>query len=210
MNKRTRIKFCGITRESDAVAAVDLGVDALGFVFHQASPRYIAPLLAAQIIRALPPFVAAVGLFVDAALEQVREIVSQTGLSVVQFHGDESPEYCAEYAQPYLKVVRVVDRHSVAQAERRYTAAQALLLDTYHPQLAGGTGEVFDWDLIPRTRTRPIILAGGLNAQNVARAIRAAAPFAVDVSGGIEAAKGLKDIVKMQLFVSEVNSLERE
>lgn len=210
MNKRTRIKFCGITRAADAQAAVALGVDALGFVFHPASPRYIDPFKAALIISGLPPFVAAVGLFVDVALEKVRAIVGQSGLSIVQFHGNESPDYCTEYARPYLKAVRVVDQHSVAQAQRDYAGAAALLLDTYHPQLVGGTGAVFDWNLIPRHSSVPLILAGGLGAHNVALAIRAVAPFGVDVSGGIEAGKGLKDLTKMQLFVSEVNRLERE
>jgi phosphoribosylanthranilate isomerase len=210
MNQRIRIKFCGITRPSDAAIAVALGVDALGFVFHPASPRNIEPAEARAIIRSLPAFVSAVGLFVDAPLAKVHEIVGQTGLSLVQFHGEESPAYCEAYGQTYVKAVRVKDRHSVTEAARRYHGASALLLDTWHPQLAGGTGEAFDWSLVPAECSKPMILAGGLNSANVARAIREVAPFAVDVSGGIEQAKGLKDSAKMRLFVAEVNALERE
>jgi phosphoribosylanthranilate isomerase len=210
MNQRIRIKFCGITRASDAAIAVALGVDALGFVFHPASPRNIEPTEAKAIIRSLPAFVSAVGLFVDAPLTKVHEIVGQTGLSLVQFHGEESPAYCEEYGRSYVKAVRVKDRHSVTEAALSYDGACALLLDTWHPQLAGGTGEAFDWSLVPAERSKPIILAGGLNSANVARAIRDVAPFAVDVSGGIEQAKGLKDSAKMRLFVAEVNALERE
>ncbi len=210
MNQRIRIKFCGITRASDAAIAVALGVDALGFVFHPASPRNIEPAEARAIIRSLPAFVSAVGLFVDAPLTKVHEIVGQTGLSLVQFHGEESPAYCEDYGRTYVKAVRVKDRHSVTDAARDYDGASALLLDTWHPQLAGGTGEAFDWSLVPAERAMPIILAGGLNSANVARAIRDVAPFAVDVSGGIEQAKGLKDSAKMRLFVAEVNALERE
>lgn len=210
MNQRIRIKFCGITRASDAAIAVALGVDALGFVFHPASPRNIEPAEAGAIIRSLPAFVSAVGLFVDAPLMKVHEIVGQTGLSLVQFHGEESPAYCEQYGRSYVKAVRVKDRHSVTEAALSYGGACALLLDTWHPQLAGGTGEAFDWSLVPAERSKPMILAGGLNSANVARAIREVAPFAVDVSGGIEQAKGLKDSAKMRLFVAEVNALERE
>ena len=210
MKCRTRIKFCGITRAEDAAVAVALGVDALGFVFHAPSPRNIEPAAAREIITGLPAFVSAVGLFVDTPLARVREIVDQTGLTLVQFHGEETAEYCAAYGAAYLKAVRVRDQHAVEQAAGRYPGAAGLLLDTYHPVLAGGTGQQFDWRLVPRTCERPLILAGGLDSTNVARAIRELRPYAVDVSGGIEQAKGVKDPAKMRAFVAEVNRVECE
>lgn len=210
MKRRTRIKFCGITRAVDADEAVVLGVDALGFVFHPPSPRHIEPRAAREIIARLPAFVSAVGLFVDVPLDTVREVVDQTGLTLVQFHGDETPEYCAAYGAAYVKAVRVRDRLAVATAATQYPDAAGLLLDTYHPVLAGGTGQAFDWRLVPRDCARPLILAGGLDSANVARAIREVGPFAVDVSGGIEQAKGVKDPAKMRAFVAEVNRVECE
>ncbi len=210
MNQRTRIKFCGITRMSDAAAAVALGVDALGFVFHAPSPRNVAPETVRDILHSLPAFVSAVGLFVDAPLDVVRETVDRVGLSLVQFHGEETPEYCASFGRPYVKVVRMRDAAAVATAERQFPGASGLLLDTWHPQLAGGTGQVFDWDLVPRGASKALILAGGLTVANVGEAIRRTSPFAVDVSGGIEESKGLKDPVKMRRFVAEVNTIDRE
>lgn len=210
MKLRTRIKFCGITRAEDAAVAVSLGVDALGFVFHAPSPRHIEPAAAREIIKGLPAFVSAVGLFVDTPLTSVREIVDQTGLTLVQFHGEESAEYCAAYGGAYLKAVRVRDEHTVGEAASRYPGAAGLLLDTYHPLLAGGTGQQFDWRLVPRRCDRPLILAGGLDSTNVGRAIHEVSPFAVDVSGGIEQAKGVKDPAKMRAFVAEVNRVECE
>ena len=172
MNQRTRIKFCGITRRSDAAAAVALGVDALGFVFHAPSPRNVAPEMARDILRSLPAFVTAVGLFVDAPLDVVRDTVVRVGLSLVQFHGEETPEYCASFGRPYVKVVRMRDAAAVPMAEREYPSASGLLLDTWHPQLAGGTVQVFDWDLVPRGSSKALILAGGLTIANVREAIR--------------------------------------
>lgn len=210
MEKRTRIKFCGITRESDALDAVALGADALGFVFHPPSPRYVEPALARAIVAKLPPFVSAVGLFVDVALDEVRTLVQHVQLDAVQFHGEETAAYCETYGGPYLKAVRLETGLNLQAAARDYASARALLLDSFHPQLAGGTGQSFDWSLIPATRGKPIVLAGGLEAANVARAIRVVRPYAVDVSGGIERAKGIKDYEKMQAFVAEVQAVERE
>lgn len=209
MNKRTRIKFCGITREADALAAVELGADALGFVFHAPSPRYIAPADARAIIARLPPFVATVGLFVDVALDEVRSVAADVMLDAVQFHGEEPAAYCEAYGRPYLKAVRLETGLTLEAAAEAYHGARALLLDSWHPQLAGGTGQSFDWSLIPSHRAKPIVLAGGLDARNVASAIRTVRPYAVDVSGGIEAAKGIKDYDKMQAFVAEVHAVER-
>lgn len=210
MERRTRIKFCGITRESDALDAIALGADALGFVFHPPSPRYVTPAAAKAIVAKLPPFVSAVGLFVDVPLAEVRAIVADVHLDAVQFHGEEPGDYCQAYGGPYLKAVRLETGLSLQAAVRDYADARALLLDSYHPQLAGGTGLSFDWSLIPAQRGKPIVLAGGLDATNVAQAIRAVRPYAVDVSGGIERAKGIKDYGKMQAFVAEVHAVERE
>ncbi len=210
MERPTRIKFCGITRESDALDAVALGADALGFVFHPPSPRYVTPAVAKAIVARLPPFVSAVGLFVDLPLVEVQRIVADVRLDMAQFHGEESAAYCREYGGPYLKAVRLETGLSLSTAARDYAEARGLLLDSWHPQLAGGTGQAFDWSLIPSVREKPIVLAGGLDASNVRRAIREVRPDAVDVSGGIEQAKGIKDYGKMQAFVAEVHAVERE
>lgn len=210
MERRTRIKFCGITRESDALDAVALGADALGFVLHPPSPRYVAPAAARAIVAKLPPFVSAVGLFVDLPLSEVRAIVAEARFDLAQFHGEETADYCRAYAGPYLKAVRLETGQSLATAALDYADARALLLDSWHPHLAGGTGQAFDWSLIPRERGKPIVLAGGLDVSNVGRALRAVRPYAVDVSGGIEHAKGIKDYGKMQAFVAEVLAVERE
>lgn len=209
MERRTRIKFCGITREADALAAIELGADALGFVFHPPSPRHVDPATARAIVAKLPPFVATIGLFVDAPLDEVRAVATDVMLDAVQFHGEESAAYCEAYGRPYLKAVRLETGTSLEAAATAYHGARALLLDSWHPRLAGGTGQAFDWSLIPARRAKPIVLAGGLDAGNVAQAIRTVRPYAVDVSGGIEAAKGIKDHDKMQAFVAEVHAVER-
>ena len=207
---RVRIKFCGITRLEDAERAVSLGVDALGFVFHPSSPRFVEPAIAAGIVRRLPAFVTAVGLFVDAPLEQVRETLRSSGIPLAQFHGDEPPDYCAAYGQAYVKAVRVRNESTITSAASDYAGAAALLLDTWHPQLAGGTGQVFDWRLVPAACSRPLVLAGGLASDNVAAAIALVRPYGVDVSGGIEQSKGIKDPARMRAFVAEVRRIERE
>ena len=187
-----------------------MGVDALGFVFHPTSPRYVEPEVAASIVRGLPAFVTAVGLFVDAPLIQVRDTLARTGIPLAQFHGEESPDYCAAFGAAYLKAVRVRNSASVTQAAADYPGASALLLDTFHPQLAGGTGEAFDWRLVPSGCARPLVLAGGLSSDNVASAVALVRPYGVDVSGGIEQAKGIKDPARMRDFVAEVRRIERE
>ncbi|MBI2800536.1 MAG: phosphoribosylanthranilate isomerase [Gammaproteobacteria bacterium] len=207
---RTRIKFCGITRLIDALSAVELGVDALGFVFYQASPRWITPQVAREIVRALPPFVSTVGLFVNAPLAELREIVATTGIDVVQFHGRETAAECAASPRPYVKVVRMEPGLDLPALATTYRTARALLVDTYDPVLPGGTGRVFDWSRIPASRDFPVILAGGLSAANVAEALSIVRPYAVDVSGGIESSKGIKDPVKMQAFITEVKNFERD
>lgn len=203
-----RIKFCGITSIADARAAVELGVDALGFVFYRDSPRYVAPTRAKQIIAEVGPFVTTVGLFVNAPPDEVEAIINTTGLDIVQFHGDETPEQCAGVSRPWIKALRIRPDTDLLAADEQYAAARGLLLDTFSPRVYGGSGEVFDWSLVPTDRLRPFILAGGLSSDNVAAAIRSTTPWAVDVSGGIETQKGVKNRVKMEQFISEVRNLE--
>lgn len=201
---RTRVKICGITRVEDAKAAVAYGCDAIGLVFYEPSPRYVSPDVAALIATQLPPFVDAVGLFVDAAPEHVYEVLSQVRLSLLQFHGDEPPEYCRQFGMPYLKAVRVRPETNLLQYAAAYADAKGLLLDAYMPGTPGGTGTTFDWTLIPRDFPLPVILAGGLNAGNVSEAIQQSRPYAVDVSGGVERQKGIKDAEKMAAFMRGV------
>ncbi len=205
---RVRIKFCGITSRGDAEAAVALGVDALGFVFYPPSPRCVSAADAARIIAGLPPFVSKVGLFVNATPEEVAETVAHTGIDTVQFHGDESPELCRAAPRPWYKAIRVDEQTDVAGAMAAYAGASAVLVDARDPHLYGGSGRTFDWSLLPAARQVPLILAGGLTVANVASAIRAVGPYAVDVSGGIERSKGVKDADKMKQFVREVTQLE--
>jgi phosphoribosylanthranilate isomerase len=201
---RTRVKICGITRAEDASAAIQHGCDAIGLVFYEPSPRYVTPATARSIAAGLPPFVSAVGLFVDADAEYVREVLSQVRLDLLQFHGDETPEYCRQFGVPYLKAVRVRPETNLLQYAAAYADAKALLLDAYMPGTPGGTGTTFDWALIPRDFPKPIILAGGLDAGNVSEAIRQCRPYAVDVSGGVERQKGIKDAEKIAAFMRGV------
>lgn len=205
---RTRVKICGITRVEDALAAVRHGCDAIGLVFYEKSPRCVTPNRAAEIVAILPPFVNAVGLFVDAPAEQVRAVMQQVRLDVLQFHGEESPAYCRQFGMPYLKAVRVRPETNLLQYAADFAEARALLLDAYIEGTPGGTGQTFDWALIPRDLPRPVILAGGLNADNVGEAVRLARPYAVDVSGGVEKEKGIKDAAKIAAFMRGVRDGE--
>jgi phosphoribosylanthranilate isomerase len=204
----TRIKICGITREQDLQAAVAAGVDALGFVFYGKSPRNVAPQQAAELLRVLPPFVTSVGLFVDPPAEMVRAVLAQVPLDVLQFHGDETPEFCRQFGRPYLKAIRVRPGVDLVECAARYADAQGLLLDAYVEGVQGGTGESFDWALIPRDLSLPVILSGGLHPGNVAEAVRAVRPYAVDVSSGVEASKGIKDAAKVAAFIKEVKNVD--
>ncbi len=199
-----RCKICGITRIEDALAAAEAGADAIGLVFYARSPRAVDVRQARSIIAALPPFVSTVGLFVDATRCEINEILDAVPLDLLQFHGDESPEQCEGYHRPYVKALRVRSSDQVAQAVTTYRGASGLLLDAFVPGVPGGTGERFDWSLIPAGLTKPLILAGGLTPDNVASAVRRVRPYAVDVSGGVEAAKGIKDIDKVRAFIREV------
>lgn len=189
----TRVKICGITRLPDALAAVHAGAHAIGFVFYRPSPRYVEPAAARAIVRGLPPFVASIGLFVDAESDFIAQVLSAVGLTGLQFHGHEPPEDCERYGLPYLKAVAMTDDVDLDVAQSRYRGAQGLLLDTYQKDRPGGTGRTFPWERVPQDLRLPVILAGGLTPANVAEAIARVRPYAVDVSGGVESAPGIKD-----------------
>jgi phosphoribosylanthranilate isomerase len=201
-----RSKICGITRIEDALAAVDAGADAIGFVFYAKSPRAVNVQQARAIIAALPPFVTTVGLFVNASRCELGEILDAVPLDLLQFHGDETPADCEGYHRPYIKALRVKAGDDIAASCRAYAGASGILLDTYVEGVPGGTGEAFDWSLIPEGLSKPIILAGGLTATNVAEAIAQVHPYAVDVSGGVEQSKGIKDHAKIRAFIQAVHS----
>jgi phosphoribosylanthranilate isomerase len=201
---RTRVKICGITRPQDAQIAAALGVDAIGLVFYDKSPRAVSIDEAQAILQVLPPFVTTVGLFVNAEPAFVRDIVAQVPLDVLQFHGEESPEYCSNFTRPYIKALRMrpgVDVSAYAQAHER---AQALLLDTYVQGIKGGTGLVFDWQEVPSHLEKTMIIAGGLTPENVKQVITTLHPYAIDLSGGVESAKGIKDADKMAALMRGV------
>jgi phosphoribosylanthranilate isomerase len=202
----TAVKICGVTRIEDALLAAGHGAHAIGLVFYRPSPRFIEPEAAAAIVRALPPFVTPVGLFVDASEDDVRAIAARSGVRLLQFHGAESPEFCARFDRPYMKAVRVRPGVDLLQYARDFHQAQALLLDAFQEGLHGGTGAVFDWNLIPRTLPLPVVLSGGLTAENVGDAIRRVRPCAVDVSSGVEARKGIKDAQKIAAFITGVRN----
>lgn len=204
----TAVKICGITRLEDALTAARCGAHAIGFVFHLPSPRYVPPEKAGAIIRALPPFVTTVALFVDAQPQQVREALSQAPVNLLQFHGAETPEYCRQFGLPYMKAVRVRTGVDLLQYASDYQDAKALLLDAFVDGVHGGTGAIFDWDLIPQGLPLPVVLSGGLNSANVTGAIRKVRPWAVDVSSGVEAGKGIKDAAKIAAFISGVRNAD--
>lgn len=204
---RTRIKVCGITRLEDALAAVASGVDALGFVFYSKSPRVVTVEQVHDIIYALPAFITTVGLFVDAPTGDVTKTLCRVPLNLLQFHGDEDAAYCEQFGVPYIKAIRVKQGDDINKKIANYASAAAILLDTYKEDVPGGTGESFDWALIPSKTIKPIILAGGLTPENVVQAITQTKPYAVDVSGGVEKQKGIKDLEKIKAFVRGVQSV---
>ena len=199
-----RSKICGITRIEDALAAAEAGADAIGFVFYAKSPRAVDVRQARAIIAELPPFVTTVGLFVNASRCELNEILEVVPLDLLQFHGDETPQDCEGYNRPWIKALRVRPGDDLEAACRLYAGARGVLLDTYVPGIPGGTGEAFDWSLVPARLSKPIILAGGLSAQNVGQAIAQVRPYAVDVSGGVEQTKGIKDAAKIEAFMRAV------
>lgn len=204
---RTRIKICGITREEDLHAAVTAGADAIGFVFYPKSPRYLDLATAARLAARVPPFVTRVGLFVNPTPQQVSETLACVSLDLLQFHGDESAEECERFARPYLKAARMRPGLDLLEFARAYRSAQGLLLDAW-VESYGGAGQTFDWSLIPAVLPLPMVLSGGLNAGNVAAAITQIRPWAVDVSSGVESAKGIKDAAKIAAFVAAVREAD--
>jgi phosphoribosylanthranilate isomerase len=205
-----RIKICGITNLDDALLAAELGADALGFIFYPKSPRYVAPEAARAIIAQLPPLVTSVGVWVDEAAAVVQELAARVGLDWLQVHGQESPEYCRSLGRRVIKGFRIQDAGSLSELKPFQGAVQALLLDTYKKGQVGGTGEVFDWRLAREAREYgPIILAGGLTPENVAQAIAAAQPQAVDTASGTEAAPGKKDPAKLKAFFRAVRGSKK-
>ena len=205
---RTRIKFCGLTREEDIDAAVAVGADALGFVLWPGSRRHVDESCLAALVERVPAFVTRVGLFVDQSPELIMRVSRH--LDLLQFHGDETPTYCAGFERPWIKALRMRDGLDLHAAAAAYSGAQALLLDAYRPGVPGGTGETFDWSRIPASLAKPVILAGGLTPANVAQAITSVRPFAVDVSGGVEATPGCKDPELLMAFAAAVNGADGE
>ena len=205
---RTRVKICGITRIEDGVIAARLGADAIGLVFYLPSPRFVNPEQARRIILALPPFITTVGLFMNAEPATVRAILREVPLALLQFHGDEEPDYCAALGRPYLKAVPMGAGAEVQDYEHRFATAAGLLLDSHGGSQTGGSGQGFDWTRIPTERHKPLILAGGLHPGNVAAAIRQVRPEAVDVSSGVESAKGVKNGELIRAFLREVHDGE--
>ena len=202
---RTRVKICGITRIEDALAAVDAGADALGFVFYSKSPRAVSIADAASIISRLPAFVTSVALFVDAEPEYIQQVVDETQVDLLQFHGRETADECGRYSRPYIKALRMKPDLDLNQEMLAYASARGVLLDAYTPGIPGGTGEQFDWSRIPADLASGITLAGGLDSSNVAAAIDQVRPYAIDVSGGVEQSKGIKDAQKLEQFIAEVH-----
>lgn len=200
----TRIKICGINHLDDALKAIECGADAIGIIFVEKSPRYASLTEARVIAESLPPFVTVVGLFMDAPEEKVREALKVVPLNLLQFHGDESAEYCDQFNMPYIKVLRMRENANAVAYAQEYPNASGILLDAYHKGMGGGTGQTFDWELIPDDLPLPLILAGGLTPGNVAAAVEQVRPYAVDVSSGVESEPSVKDHKKIEQFIKEV------
>jgi len=192
----TRIKICGITNSVDAQLACNAGADAIGLVFYPPSPRYVTIKQAVQVVNSLPPFVSSVALFVNAQRQEIEQVLEQVAIDLLQFHGDENEKFCASFNRPYIKAVRMKDGLDLYSVQNDYASARGLLLDTYKKGVPGGTGEAFNWHKVPHDLKLPIILAGGLTANNITAAITQVKPYAVDVSGGVEASNGKKKAKK--------------
>ncbi len=205
---RTRIKICGITEPSLARAAADAGADAIGLVFHDASPRAVDAERARAIAQSVPAFVTVVGLFVNREAAAVRDVLARVPLGMLQFHGDEPPGFCDQFGLPWMRAFRVVPGVDLLECESRFVRAAALLLDAHVPGQFGGTGTPFDWSLVPATHSRPVVLSGGLDPGNVGRAVREVRPWAVDVSSGVEVRRGVKDPRLIEEFVRSVKDAD--
>lgn len=205
---RVRVKICGITRPQDALVAAQSGADAIGLVFFPGSPRAVNIDRAQQIIAELPPFVSKVGLFVNASAAEIDTVLENVSLDILQLHGDEQPEQCSCFSRPFIKAIRMQDNVNLKAMADIYSSASALLLDSYVKDIYGGTGTAFDWSAIPDDIPKPLILAGGLDAGNVANAVKQVRPYGVDVSGGVELEKGIKDAGKIEQFIREVRNAD--
>jgi phosphoribosylanthranilate isomerase len=201
---RTRVKICGFTRPEDARAAALLGADAIGLVFYSPSPRHVELDQARAIVAELPPFVTVVGLFVSAEADQVWQTLDAVRIDLLQFHGDETSAYCRQFCKPWIKALRVQPGMDLESLMSDHDGASGFLVDAWHPAAMGGTGHRFDWNLLPAAISQPLILAGGLAPENVTEALRSVRPYALDVSSGVEAGKGIKDAAKMAAFLNEV------
>lgn len=202
--ERTRIKICGLREPAHARLAAEAGADAIGLVFYPPSPRHVTVEAAAAVAAALPPFVAAVGLFVNETAAAIEEVLRRVPLDLLQFQGDEPPEFCERFGRPYVRAVRMGQGTDLLEYARRFPRARALLLDAHVPGEPGGTGRTFDWAGIPRALPIPLILSGGLTPENVGRAVREVRPWAVDVSSGVETGRGSKDPQKIVAFIRSV------
>tara|TARA_B110000305_G_scaffold233863_1_gene290997 strand:- start:905 stop:1564 length:660 start_codon:yes stop_codon:yes gene_type:complete len=208
-NDITGIKICGLTSVENALGVASVGVDAIGLVFYSESPRNVDLEVARKIVTQLPPFISSVGLFVNPTRDQVLQTLQSVDLNLLQFHGDEEPDFCSGFRKPYIKAVRVTNDVDLIKYSNMYVDASGLLLDAYSQGARGGTGETFDWDLIPSELEVPIVLAGGLKPNNVAAAINGVQPWAVDVSSGVEGIrKGLKELALVRDFVNEVKNAD--
>jgi phosphoribosylanthranilate isomerase len=207
---RTRVKICGITRIEDGLAAARAGADAIGLVFYPNSPRYVEPEQAAEIASAMPPFVSKVALFVNAPAEEINAVLQQVSIDLIQFHGNECPDYCDAHGKPWLKAIRMKEGTDLLVERDRYRKAAGLLVDSYIPGVPGGTGETFNWSLIPEEIAGDIILAGGLNPGNIREAVTSVRPWCVDVSGGVEASRGIKDASAIKQFLRGVQLGDRD
>src|SRR4051812_4468937 len=207
MSARTRVKICGITRVEDAGAAAAHGADAIGLIFYRPSPRYVTPDRARAIVESLPPLVTPVAVFVNPSRAEVDEAIG-AGAALLQFHGDEPPEFCSGFERPYIKAARIRPGLNLLEYLSPYTAARAWMLDAYHDELWGGTGGGFDWSLVPANAARPIFLSGGLTAANVGDAVRRVRPYGVDVSTGVESSKGVKDAALIAAFIAGVRNAD--
>ena len=210
MNLRTRVKICGITRPDDAVEAARLGVDAIGLVFYENSPRHLSIEQAQRLCQAVPGFVTVVALFLNPERRLVQDVLASVAVDLLQFHGNETGDFCRSFKRPYIKALGMADDHDLEQRIKHYSDARAVLLDSHQTGAAGGTGESFDWASIPQSFAQSMILAGGLNPQNVAEAITRVRPYAVDLSSGVETAPGIKDADLMAQLMNEVKRVDCE
>ncbi len=204
---RTLVKICGLTREADVEAAIESGADAIGLVFYPPSPRFVSAARAAELSRPIPPFVTVTALFVNNAPTEIEKVLEQVPVNLLQFHGDETEEDCRRWSRPYIRAARMRPEMDLIQYAAEFASARGILLDAFVEGYGGG-GEVFDWTAIPKNMPLPIVLSGGLTPENVGEAVRRVRPSAVDVSSGVEIAKGVKDAAKIAAFVAAVRAAE--